>query len=38
MESLAAGKDPKLAGLDAAITKDRDAEIKRLESRYPVDK
>ena len=38
MDSLAAGKEPKLAGLAAAVAKDREAELKILESRYPAEK
>lgn len=38
MDSLAAGKEPKLAGLAAAVAKDREAQLKLLETRYPVEK
>jgi len=38
MDSLAAGKEPKLAGLAAAVAKDRDAALKILETRYPAEK
>lgn len=38
MDSLAAGKEPKLAGLAAAVAKEREAQLKILESRYPAEK
>ena len=38
MDSLAAGKQPKLAGLTAAVEKDREAQLKILEDRYPSEK
>jgi thiol-disulfide isomerase/thioredoxin len=38
MDSLAAGKEPKLAGLAAAVAKDREAQLKILETRYPAEK
>lgn len=38
MDSLAAGKEPKLAGLAAAVAKERESQLKILENRYPVEK
>jgi thiol-disulfide isomerase/thioredoxin len=38
MDSLAVGKEPKLAGLAAAVAKEREAQLKVLENRYPVEK
>lgn len=37
MDSLAAGKEPKLAGLAAAVAKEREALLKELQGRYPVE-
>ncbi len=38
MDSLAAGKEPKLAGLAAAVAKERDAQLKTLQDKYPFEK